>query len=427
MELRTSRSQRWAVLIAVVGALALTLALLPRFGGPSLVPHGAPFELRASFADTLGLQPSADVRVRGVEVGDVASLDGAGDQTLVRFRVDDRTRPFMREGTRVRIGQKTPLGEVFVDVIPGRGAPLADGAQVPSTKTVSFGEALRSLGPEGVSDTDGILTALDRSIDRPDALAATVTQARRIATAFRGLATTLHGDEGTIASLVRNTKGAIGTLADHQASIRRIVEDGTVTLNALGANQRGLEDGLAQLAPTTRSATAALAALRPVLRDARPLVDRLIAAAPDVTRALLQLPPVARSARGVLADAPALERAARPVLGAAPSLLNAAGPALRRLSPALANLVPIGRYLAPRINSLVAWFTTTESVGGSSDSTSHWVRFLIFIDPAVLAGLPNAEPGNAYPQPDDALNSRPYTPGSYERLRAYAPGLNHVR
>ena len=69
-----------------------------------------------------------------------------------------------------------------------------------------------------------------------------------------------------------------------------------------------------------------------------------------------------------------------------------------------------------------------RGVSGSRDSTGHWLRTAVVLDPNLSADI--LAPGacaaptvcfNAFPAPGDALDPQPYEPGSYPRLKPFDP------
>ena len=99
------------------------------------------------------------------------------------------------------------------------------------------------------------------------------------------------------------------------------------------------------------------------------------------------------------------------------------------------NLVPLLRYAAPRTERDRLVLLEFAGLTAHGDSDGAWARFAIMFEPGEVARpaaavelLPedDARPNlglchNAYPNPNDALDPKPYAPGSYPRLKPYTP------
>src|SRR6476660_8402973 len=104
--------------IFTLSCFGLRLYLWSAFGGPvPLKPHG--YRFHASFAEATQLAQEADVRISGVNVGKVKTIDlGAGGRTDATIEINDKYAP-IPEDTRAILRQKTLLGETYVELTPG--------------------------------------------------------------------------------------------------------------------------------------------------------------------------------------------------------------------------------------------------------------------------------------------------------------------
>jgi len=416
--------RRWvAVLLAfAVVAVALLLVMTARFGGPT-IRLDDPFTLRAAVPDTQGLAIRSDVLVRGVRVGRVAGLDVRGARTDVRLVLDGEPVQ-LRRGATLRVGNKTLLGEAYVDLDPGpRGAPaLRSGTRLPDAAvrpSVEIDEALTVFGPAARRDlVAGIRTFGEgaRPADTAARVSGTIGELRRTVQELHTLGRTLRSQTGDISRGVTAGGAVVRELASRDRAVRGLVADGERTLTALAGSDRGLRATVQELPALLRSADRTLRVAAPLLREARPLVADVRAAAAPLTGALDVLPAAATDLRAVLDGAAPLRRAAVPVLRQAGPVVAAARPAVRRLDPALRNLVTVVRYLEPRKATIAAWFANTADLGLNGDAKGSWARFFIFADPASLLSLPSDLQTNAYTQPGDARDNQPYRKGDYPRL-----------
>lgn len=429
MSLRIAPRAALALVLFMVAAIVIFVYLMGRFGGPSVSFSAQPYHLTASFADAQGLANKSDVLIRGVKVGEVESIGVRGDRARVVFSVDRRYAPVGRNAT-AHVGQKTLLGEAYVDLDPGSRAAgtLPDGAQMAASRTpgsVELDEALKAFGePQTTRHIRSLARTFGAGAQPPqtaDRVSATLGRLPQLTAQLRRLTELLRGQESDIAAGVLDGRTALQAIGRHESQISELVSGARATLGALASRRAALGAALDELPRLLGAARRTLADARPLLVAARPLVDELRVASPPLTAALRALPPVTRDARVVLDRLPALYAAARPTLALALPVVRRAAPVARALEPALANLVPVLRYLEPRRNTLAAWFSNTAALGAHGDAKGKWARFNIFMEPGTDFGSPGSFSNNAYTGPNDATANQPYKPGSYPRLMPFRP------
>ncbi|MEV4422564.1 MlaD family protein [Patulibacter sp. NPDC049589] len=414
------------VLFVVVG-VALFLFFSARFGGPT-VRTGNPFELRAQVPDTQGLSVRSDVRLNGVLVGHVQQVSRRGGRAALKLVLDgEHVR--LRQGTALRVGTKTALGEAYVDLTPGptSGRPLRSGTTLRASAVrpaVEVDEALEALDAptrkhlQRALGTFGEATASPRTKDQ---VAGAVTGLRASVDGLHELTTLLQDQAGDIATIVGDGGRVVSELAARDGRVRALVVNGRRTLDAVGARDTALRATVEEAPKLLSSARSTLGAARPLIAEATPVVRDLRAASPDLAAAAAAVPATAGDVDAILRGGRKLERAASPVLNAAPALLDAAGPAARAAKPALGNAATIARWLEPRKKTVASWFSNTAAIGTNGDDKGRWARFFIFIDPATLLGQKADIPNNAYTPPNDATNPQPFKAGDFERLLPTVP------
>jgi virulence factor Mce-like protein len=136
------------------GLLAAVLILVFSFFGFSRYnPFAHPYKLHAIFRSANNLQPKSPVRIAGVEVGKVTTVepmkDGSG-AAKVTMQIDKNGLPIHKDA-ELKVRPRIFLeGNFFVDLQPGTPeAPLIkDGGDIPIQQTsgpVQFGQLLTSL------------------------------------------------------------------------------------------------------------------------------------------------------------------------------------------------------------------------------------------------------------------------------------------
>ena len=119
-----------AIGLLILGALT-TLGIKSAFGA-----FDGGYELHGTFAAAgQGLLEGSDVKVRGVNVGEVGDISLVDNRALITLSMDDGTR--IPETAKATIRPKTLFGEKFVDIELGDGETtgpfLADGEEIAET------------------------------------------------------------------------------------------------------------------------------------------------------------------------------------------------------------------------------------------------------------------------------------------------------
>ncbi len=199
---------------AVVGALVITFGVLAALHNPASGPSRS---YTASFSDASGLHSGSDVRLRGVLVGKVTSVEvkraGDGDEADVGFTVG--TSHPVTSATKLAIKYQNLTGERFIEIEPTTGAVGTPVTHVPmSMTTPSFditslfnglGPVLNTLNPQDVNQlTRNLVSLLQGGGVGADDM-------------FRDI-------DGVTANL-QNRQLVISTLIDNVASVAKTMND----------------------------------------------------------------------------------------------------------------------------------------------------------------------------------------------------------
>jgi phospholipid/cholesterol/gamma-HCH transport system substrate-binding protein len=155
-----TRSLAWSELkigAMTVVALALTAILVVAVGGASGFTWQR-YSLKTSFQDVQGLKSGAIVRIAGVEVGKVTSVElkGAGVEVELSIKKENQSR--VTTDSRASLGSMSLLGEPLVDISPASaGTPLKAGDTLLSTKPpVQFNDVAASAN-QGIVEATALL------------------------------------------------------------------------------------------------------------------------------------------------------------------------------------------------------------------------------------------------------------------------------
>ncbi|WP_205699106.1 MlaD family protein [Conexibacter sp. SYSU D00693] len=310
------------------GLLTLVLAaVVGYFGYTKANPLANPFELRAAMRDAGGVKAGAPVRVAGVDVGKVASVEPAGDGSkgaTVVLELQDKGLPVHRDAT-LKVRPRIFLeGNTFVDLRPGSpSAPhLSDGATLPVGQTaapVSFGQVLDTLQRDTREDLRLLLQELGDAYSEGGADAAN-RAIRWWSPAFRGTAVV---NEATLGERPRDLSGYVAGAGEVARALDRdpealkgLVDDLATTADALADQESRLQRGIGLLDDTLITGRDALGELNGALPPLRRLVAELRPAARAARPALDAQLPLVRELRALTApkELRGLVRELRPVV-----------------------------------------------------------------------------------------------------------------
>lgn len=243
-------------------ALALVaLAVAGSVGGCTALDGGRqPTRLTAVFDHTTNLFVGSEVRVLGLQVGEVTGLDPRGDVVAVEMVVDaDQPLP---EDVSAHMVPSALLGERFVQLDPPYtdGPELADGAVIGNERTTqpaevdevlaSFEQFLASLDREALADLiDGMAGTLSGQGEGLNELIDEATETTRVLADAGDDLNAVVGEFGALNETLATRDERIGdTLEELSTTLSTLVEErdeiiGTVAeLNRLTAELRPLLD-----------------------------------------------------------------------------------------------------------------------------------------------------------------------------------------
>ena len=128
--------------------------------------RGDRLEVSARFPSVAGLDRKAAVRIAGVRIGKVETIDLDGSEAVLQLSLDPNVR--LHEGAWAQITSLGMLGDKYVEIIPGDAtAPLLrSGAELGGTTSPSFDDVMR-VATEIGEDVKEVTEALRGSIGGP--------------------------------------------------------------------------------------------------------------------------------------------------------------------------------------------------------------------------------------------------------------------
>jgi len=380
-------------LLGLVAILATGALLIGTYNGTvrGFFAGGKP-EVTAIFSDVRTLQEGSPVRVHGVQVGEVKSLEAASGSRGTRavLSVDEDAGPIYRDA-RASVVWRTLLGGTFaVNLDPGRpeSGPLGSD-EIPLKQTTSQVEldditsviegdaraGLRTLpkelartmrDPATIAGLAGKLTDVSPDVEHGLSAVRGINKdrdLRNLLTEAGKTARALDAPDGELRTMVSGAASFVSRTATREADLRAALNTApatlrntNVTLGQLDTTLELVDPLLARLREPAGEVAPTLARLRPVvigasrlLGRAEPLLDRLRPAVRSVAAA-------ARQGLPLLDDlAPSLTRLDKTIL-----------PYMNELDPETAHSA--AQMVGPALGGL-------GNVAAQYDANGHFLRF----------------------------------------------------
>ncbi|APE20223.1 MCE family protein [Streptomyces venezuelae] len=153
----------------VAGLALVLLAACGTFAVRALGDDGT--RITAWFDRAVGIYAGSDLRVLGVRVGEVESVEPQGTRVRVRLRLDEGVR--VPADARALVVAPSIVADRYVQLTPAyrTGPALADGAELPAARNRtpveidqlydSITELSRALGPDGANSAGALSELLD--------------------------------------------------------------------------------------------------------------------------------------------------------------------------------------------------------------------------------------------------------------------------
>jgi ABC-type transporter Mla subunit MlaD len=469
---RISNFAAGLIAAAVIGAACYLV-----FGG-SIPFTPSPFVLRATFTTQTLLHLDSPVRIAGVDVGWVTSIDrvqGSPGAAVVVMTIDGNGLPIHANATASIRPRLFLEGSYYIDLAPGTpSAPiLHSGGDLPAPNTsgpVQLDRVLSALNSNSRANLRTLLQGLGSALNgRPTAQQdASQDPTQRGLTAGQSLNESLNYAAGAFrASTIVNqallgerphdlsgvvTGGArvFGALAAQQRHLVHLVTSFDTTMGALAARQQDLEQTIALLPPLLRSTDRALGPLQASFaptqafaRELEPSITQLnpaiVAGLPWLAQSTALLSP--GELGGLLSSLTPAVQDTSAALNATKALLNASGALARCL---VHNMIPTGNQRIqdpPLTTGLQAYQELFQaavglaSAGQNFDGNGRYVRAVAGGGSDLVATGPLGASGplfgNAVLPP---IGTRPAFPGKAPPVRRDVPcfknpvpNLNDVR
>jgi len=427
-----------AQLLVIAGfalsCFGILLFLWITFGGPT--PFKArTYELKVPFQEATQLAQQSDVRISGVSVGKVQTIEQSpdGQQAQATIYIDDKYAP-IPAGTRAILRTKTLLGETYVELTPGEAddRELQDGDSLPRAnvaESVQLDEIFRTFDTRTRADFQEWMREGAVAISgQGQSLSNAFAEFEPFFSEFDQLFRLLDTQRLAVKQLFSNGATTFRALRGREGQLQSLIRNSNAVFSTTAARNRDIE-ALFRAFPTFEDEQRlTFNRLKAFALNADPLFRQLVPAAEELSPTLIAFSRLAPQAKGLFEGLETVIDRAPNGLGSLrtflrsdfPVLLRAVDPFLRNLNPILTGLDLYKRDLAGSIANVAA---ATNAVRLSTKGTQiHYLRALGPFGPESLATYETRLTNNrnsAYSQPGSAnrlakglLNYHTYQCGS---------------
>jgi phospholipid/cholesterol/gamma-HCH transport system substrate-binding protein len=382
------------VLTTIAGlAVALGLLLTLLYLGHGLPSTTSVYEVDAVLPTSAALAPGARVTAAGADVGTVGSVTRRGAGAVIRLRItDDRVTPLPQD-TQVMLRARTPIGENYVSIVPGRSkATLSSGGTLPmdtGNDYVDVDQILTVLQGQSRKDARRLIQGLGGGLQgRGDDLHAVLGESAKALTDGSEVAAVLDRDRSDVAQLVQRLGDVMQAVGDRGAAIRDITATAATTFRAIGQRDAAVRRLLAELPPTLVQVRATTRRVDQVTGQAAPVLANLAAALVDVRPAVRRLSPAVAIGRGVVNELGAAALGLRTTLQKVRAVSGPAAGALPSVRSMLCQADPVIRYAKPYTADIISALGGLGSAANAYDALGHTIRLTAILSDNSLVGLP---------------------------------------
>ena len=263
--------ERNPVIVGAVSLAVIATMIMAAFRAEDLPLIGGGDTYYAAFSEAGGLKPNDEVRIAGVRVGKVKSVDLEGDHVRVQFLVDSGADFGGSTGAAIKV--KTLLGAMYLSLEPAGSGQLREGAEIPQSRTTSPYDVVQAFS--GLAerseriDTDQLAKSLNTMASLTEN---TPKEFRSALTGLSSLSQNIAARDDQLNTLLTNMHKVSTVLGDRRGDLVTLMRDGDKLFRALAARRESVHN----LLTATSQLSAQLTALvKDTRADLKPALDHL--------------------------------------------------------------------------------------------------------------------------------------------------------
>jgi virulence factor Mce-like protein len=389
---------------------------------------GGKYRVRAIFMNAFSVIPGEDVKIAGVKVGKIESLDVTPDhKAAVVLRIDRPGFDDFRADAQCTIRPQSLIGEKFVECTPTQPRPENAQPAAPLRKIQRGAGKGQYLLPVSQTAKPVDLDLLNNTLRLP--------YRERLAIILNELGTGLAGRGGDLRQAVTNadpalkeTDKVLAILSEQNRVLSDLARNGDTILAPLARDRAKVADFVTQ-ANVTAQATAersdpleqSIAKLPAFLRELEPTMERLGGLSDQMTPVLTDLGAQAPAINRFIKELGPFSQAGIPAFQSLGAAADVGGPALTKSKPIITDIGRLASTSKPLTNNLASLLTSLKDTGGIErlmdylfyqvaaingfDADGHYLRaglilnacsqYAIAASPDCLATFPNSGSASA--------------------------------
>jgi ABC-type transporter Mla subunit MlaD len=355
--------------LAIAGVLLAAAALVVFATGAG--DDGGGYRVRAIFMSAFSVIPGEDVKIAGVKVGKIESLDVTPDhKAAVVLRIDRPGFDDFRADAECTIRPQSLIGERFVECTPTQPRPQ-NAQPAPKLRRIEKGPGKgQYLLPVSQTSKPVDLDLINNTLRLP--------YRERLTVILNELGTGLAGRGGDLRQAIINANPALkqtdevlAILAGQNRVLANLARDGDTILAPLARNRAQVADFVTK-ANITSQATAErssaleqnIAKLPAFLRELTPTMQRLGGLSDQMTPVLTDLGSEAPSINRFIEELGPFSQAGIPALQSLGAAADVGGPALTKSKPIITDVGRLASGAKPLTDNLASLLTSLKDTGG---------------------------------------------------------------
>ncbi len=268
--------ERNPVIIGAASLAVIAALIMSAFRADDLPVIGGGDTYYAAFSESGGLKPNDEVRIAGVRVGKVKSVELDGDHVQVTFKVDSAAE--FGADSRAAIKVKTLLGAMFLAIEPAGGSQLKAESEIPIDRTTSPYDVVDAFS--GLADTaeeidtdqlaESLSTLADLTRNTPEEFKAALDGVSR-------LSSNIAAKDTQINSLLTNLDRVATVLDARDEDIIGLMKDADVLFQALVARRESVHNLLTSTSTLSKELTLLVQQSRADLKPALTHLESVVA------------------------------------------------------------------------------------------------------------------------------------------------------
>ncbi|WP_246159475.1 MCE family protein [Nocardioides antri] len=299
--------ERNPVVVGAISIAVLVLGLLAAFRAQDLPLIGGGDSYYAEFDESGGLKVNDEVRLAGVRIGKVDSIELEDGKVKVGFKI--KTDAEFGDETHASIRVKTILGSMFLALEPAGSGQLEEGETIPAERTTSPFDVVEAF--EGLAatsdkiDTDQLAAAMTTMADLTRN---TPEEFRSALEGVSALSRVVAARDEEINSLLKSLERVSTVLDARDEDIVALMADADVLFRALLERRQAIHDILVSTVTLSQELTALVrqsrADLKPALRHLESVLGVLNKNEENLDRTLTLMAPFYRVFANVFGNGP---------------------------------------------------------------------------------------------------------------------------